>query len=83
MIASAGKRIKARGDALISDGIRLPIAYRALQAAIKVDIGTVNTRNEVDGRTALPDFAYFEERNSIDIDRDQGKMTSRAYHCVG
>ena len=49
LIASVMRRIDARGNTLISAGIRFPITHRLLIAAVKVDFGSVNTGEDIGG----------------------------------
>ena len=56
LIASVKRCIKARGNTLITAGIRFPITHRLLKAAVMVDFGTVDTGKEVEGSTKLADY---------------------------
>ena len=58
MVASVKRRINARGNTLISAGILFPITHRLLQAAAKVDFGTINTGKEVEGSSAIADSSF-------------------------
>ena len=74
MIASVKRCINARGNTLIAAGIRFPIAYRLLKAAVKVDFGTINTGKEVEGSTTLADFPFWPkeklERYRLGTEKD-------------
>ena len=58
LVESVKRRIGACGNTLIADGVRFPITFLLLKAALEVDLGAINTGEEVEGSTTLADPPY-------------------------
>ena len=61
LIASVKRCVDARGNTLISAGIRFPMTFRLLKAAVEVDFATINIGKDVEGSTTLADFPYWHK----------------------